>query len=112
MELVAAFLGRFKEQLDEVDTNVALDMAVQSFGSFLRHHVSSSVTPQEPQRLRVDAFQLMMSSSRQQSIKLPRKKDPPRNQKDKLFNAIVDLLDEQKLSLNSPLLKQSHQDRT
>ena len=75
-----------------------LDMAVQSFGGFLRYHVSSSATPQEPQHLRVDAFQLMMSSSRQQSLKLPRKKEPPRNQKDKLFNGIVDLLDEQKLS--------------
>ena len=32
LELVAAFLERSKEQLDEVDTCVPLDMAVQSFG--------------------------------------------------------------------------------
>ena len=93
LQLVAAFLGRSKELLDEVDTCVALDMAVQSFGGFLRYYVGRSATPQEPQCLRVDAFQLMMVSSRQQSIRLPRKKDPPQNQKDKLFNAIVDLLE-------------------
>ena len=51
LELVAAFLGRSKEQLDEVDTSVPLDMAVQSFGGFLQYHVSSSATPQEPQHL-------------------------------------------------------------
>ena len=98
VELVGAFLGRSKEQLDEVDISVPLDMAVQYFGGFLRYHVSSCGTPQEPQRSRVDAFQLMMSSVRQQSVRLPRKKEPPRNQKDKLFNAVVDLLEEQKLS--------------
>ena len=98
VELVGAFLGRSKEQLDEVDISVPLDMAIQSFGGFLRYHVSSCGTPQEPQRSRVDAFQLMMSSVRQQSVRLPRKKEPPRNQKDKLFNAVVDLLEEQKLS--------------
>ena len=45
LELVAAFLGRSKKQLDKVDTSVPLDMAVQSFGGFLRYHVSSSTTP-------------------------------------------------------------------
>ena len=41
-----------------------LDMAVQSFGGFLRYHVSSCETPQEPQQSRVDAFQIMMSNVR------------------------------------------------
>ena len=49
LELVGAFLGRSKEQLDAVDTSVPLDMAVQSFGGFLRCHVSSCGKPQEPQ---------------------------------------------------------------
>ena len=38
--LVGAFLGRFKEQLDAVDTSVPLDMAIQSLGGFLRYHVT------------------------------------------------------------------------
>ena len=42
-----------------------------------------------------------MSSVGQQSVTLPRKKEPPRNQKEKLFNSVVDLLEEQKL-LYSP----------
>ena len=77
LELVGAFLGRSKEQLDAVDTSVPLDMAVQSFGGFLRYHLSSCEKPQEPQQSRVDAFQIMMSNVRQQSFRLPRKKEPP-----------------------------------
>ena len=46
----------------------------------------------------MDAFQVMMSSMGQQLVTLPRKKEPPRNQKDKPFNSVVDLLEEQKLS--------------
>ena len=41
LELVGAFLGRSKEQLDAVDTSVPLDMVVQSFGGFLRYHVKN-----------------------------------------------------------------------
>ena len=74
LELVGAFLRRSKEQLDSVDTSVPLDMAIQSFGGFLRYHVSSCKKPQEPQQSRVDAFQIMMSNVRQQSFRLPRKK--------------------------------------
>ena len=87
LELVGTFLGRSKEQFDAVDTSVPLDMAIQSFGGFLRYHVSSCGKPQEQQQSRVDAFQVMMSSVRQQSVTLHRKKEPqsPRNQKDKLF---------------------------
>ena len=82
---LACFL---EEQLDAVDTSVPLDMAIKSFGGFLRYHVSSCGKPQE-QQSHVDAFQVMMSSVRQQSVTLPRKKEPPRNQKDKLFVSVV-----------------------
>ena len=96
MELiVATFLERYKEQLEEVALQLLdvalqlldvalqlLDVALQSFGGFQQYHISSSATPQEPQRLGVDVFQLMMSSSRQQSVRLSRK-EPAQNQKDK-----------------------------
>ena len=45
VELVGAFLGRSKERMDAVDISVPLGMAVQSFGGFLRYHVSSCGTP-------------------------------------------------------------------
>ena len=74
LKLVAAFLGRPNEPLDKVDTFVPLDMDIQSFGGFLQNHLSSW------QRLRLNAFQLNTSSSRQQSLWLPRKKEPsPKN---------------------------------
>ncbi len=98
LELSGVFLGKSKEHLDAVDLSVPLDMAVQSFGGFLRYHVSCCPEPQEPQRSCIDAFQLMMSSSRQQSARLLKKKEPPRNRKDELFNSIVNLLEEHKLS--------------
>lgn len=73
--------------------SVPLDMAVQSFGGFLQYHVCSCTEPQEPQHSGIDAFQFMMSSCRQQTLGRPWKKP-----KDTLFNAIVDLLEEQRLS--------------
>ena len=92
LKLVGVFLGRSKEQLDAVDTSVPLDMTVLSFGGFLQYQVSSCRKSQEPQQSRVNAFQVMMSSIRQQSVTLPRKEPP--NQKDKLFNSVVDLLED------------------
>ena len=47
LELVGAFLGRSKEQLDAVDTSVPLDMAVQSFGGFLRFSAASPQSIEE-----------------------------------------------------------------
>ena len=94
LELVGAFLGRSKEHLDAVDGSVPLDIAIQSFGGFLRYHVRVGIEPQVAQCSSIDAFQLMMCSSRQQVLMHPRKKEPLRNQKDKLFNAIVDLMEE------------------
>ena len=54
----------------------------------------------------MDDFQLMMYSCRQQTVELSRKKEPPRNQKDKLFNAVVNVLEGQKL-LYSPAKAES-----
>ena len=120
LELVGAFLGRSKEQLDAVDTSVPLDMVVQSAGGFLRYMVSSCENPQEPQQSRVDAFQIMMSNMRQQSFRLPRKKEPPQNQRTScsmLFNAVqccsmLLSICWKSRSYHIPLPKQSHLDRT
>ena len=71
LELSGAFLGKSKDSLDAVELSVPLDMAVQSFGCFLRYHVNSFRGASSDA---VDAFKLMMFSQRQQIHKLPRKK--------------------------------------
>ena len=40
-ELVGIFLRGLEEQLYAVDSSVSLDIAIQSFGSFLRYNVHS-----------------------------------------------------------------------
>ena len=62
---------------------------------FLCYHVNSS---RRASSHAVDAFKLMMLSQRQQIRKLPRKKkESPRNQKDKLFNDLIHLLEAKQL---------------
>ena len=60
----------------------------------MRYHVNSSGGASSRT---VDAFKLMVFSQRQQIRKLPRKKEPPRNQKDKRFNDLIDLLEAKQL---------------
>ena len=63
-------LGKSKDSIDVVELSVPLDMAVQSFGCFMRYHVNSS---RGASFHAVDAFKLMMFSQRQQLRKLPRR---------------------------------------
>ena len=109
LEQLGGFLGRSKEQLDAMDGSVPLDMAVQSFRGFLQYHVCSCADPQEPKHSGIVTFQLVMSSCRQQMLGYPRKKEPPQNQKDKLLNATVDLLEEQKPSYSPAEAESSRQ---
>ena len=93
-ELSGVFLGKSKDSLDAVELSVPLDMAVQSFGCSLHYHVNSS---RGASSHGVDAFELTMFSQTQQLRKFPRKKEPPQNQKDKLFNDLIDLLEVKQL---------------
>ena len=61
LKLSCAFIRKAKVYLDAADLALALDVAVQTFGCFLRYNVNEK--PPAPRPL-VDAFQLMMSSQR------------------------------------------------
>ena len=111
LELVGAFLGRSKEQLDAVDTSVLL----HGYGrtvvwGFLRYHVSSCEKPREPQQSRVDAFQIMMSNVRQQSFRLLGRRSLLETKRTSC--SMLLLICWKTRSYPIPLPKQSHLDRT
>ena len=93
MNLDKAFLGRSKDHLDEIDLQIMLDVPVTSFGAYVRYSTSQQSGPVE-ECMRVDAFQVMMSSQRQLCLqKLPQNKTEY-NSKDRLYNSILDSLQE------------------
>ena len=63
-ELDFASLGKSKELLDRIELTLPLDMAIQTFGPFLRYYLKSINNSQIPVR---NAFAIMMSSQRQLS---------------------------------------------
>ena len=74
MKLDKAFLGRSKDNLDEIDFQIALDVAVSTFGAYVRY-ITSERSERVEEGTAVDAFQVMMSSQRQLCLrKLPQKK--------------------------------------
>ena len=93
MNLDKAFLGRSKDHLDEIDLQIVLDVAVCSFGAYVRYSTSQQ-SGQVEECMRVNAFHVMMSSQRQLCLrKLPQKKTEY-NSKDRLYNSILDFLQE------------------
>ena len=94
--LQEAFLGRSKDNVDQIDM---LSLAVTSFGGYLRYVTSQRDTPVE--KPTTNAFEVMMASQRQLCLrKLPEKKKEC-NSKDRLYNAIVDLLQEKDVAFSS-----------
>ena len=86
-----AFLGRSKDNLDQIDMGILLCLAVTSFGGYLRYVTSQRETPAEKSSR--TAFEVMMASQRQLCLrKLPAKKKEC-NSKDRLYN-LVELLQE------------------
>ena len=95
VKLDCAYLGRSKESLDQIELSIQLDLAVAMFGGFLRYVVSQEQpAPREPT---VNAFEVMMSSQRQLCLRRLPEKKMEHNSKDRLYNAILDLLQEKML---------------
>ena len=60
IELISAYLGRSKESLDEIELSIQLDLAVATYGGYLRYVISQL----EPKQA-VNAFTMLMASQRQ-----------------------------------------------
>ena len=94
-----AFLGRSKDNLDQIDMGILLSLAVTSLGGYLRYVTSQRETPAEKPPM--NAFEVMMVSQRQLYLwKLPEKKKEW-NSKDRLYNSLVELLQEKDVAFTS-----------
>ena len=63
IELISAYLGRSKESLDEVELSIRLDLAVATYGGYLRYVISQPERNELKQA--VNAFAMLMASQRQ-----------------------------------------------
>ena len=92
--LAQAFLGPAKDGLVAVDSHLPADDVCKQFGSYVRlnceEEAGAEAVPVQ------NAFQIMMANQRSLSRRsqLPARIDRPRNNKDKLFNDLVDLFEE------------------
>ena len=68
MKLDKVFLGRSKDHLDDLDFPIPLDVAVGTFGAYVRY-ITLQQSEKVEEHTRVNAFQMMMSSQRQLSPK-------------------------------------------
>ena len=94
-----AFLGRSKDNLNQIDMGILLSLAVTLFGGYLRYVTSQRETSVEKPTANV--FEVMMASQRQLCLqKLPEKKKEY-NSKDRLYNSIVHLLQEKDVAFSS-----------
>lgn len=107
LELESAYIGKNKTSLDRIEVSLELETAASIFGPFIKYHVIVPDTP--PQPARVNAFSLMMSSS--QSFSQPGL--PPslteHNKKDKLYNDVLKVLEENNVSFPGSEIKSSGQ---
>ena len=100
-KLDKAFLGHRKSDLDEIDMEILLEVAVATFGGYVRYITSRPMHQSEKEGMEVNVFQVMMSSQRQLCLrKLPQKKKEY-NSKDRLYNSILDFLEERELAFSS-----------
>ena len=63
IELISVYLGRSKENLDEVELSIRLDLAVATYGGYLRYVISQPERNELKQA--VNAFAMLMASQRQ-----------------------------------------------
>ena len=94
MELQSAFLGKSKDSLDKIELSLHLDSAIPLFGHFLRYDTCDRV-PQMPPAC--NAFTVLMSSQRQLSLSGLPALVTVRTKKDKMYNDVVEMLNEENL---------------
>ena len=62
-KLDKAFLGHRKSDLDEVDMEILLKVAVATFGGYVRYITSRPMHKSEKEGMEVNVFQVMMSEA-------------------------------------------------
>ena len=63
IELISAYLSRSKESLDEIELSIRLNLAVATYGGYLRYVISQPERKEQKQA--VNAFAKLMASQRQ-----------------------------------------------
>jgi len=94
LELEFAMLGKSKESLDRIELSLSLEPAIQLFGPFLRYQMQS--ISHGPSQVR-NAFTILMHNQRLLSQPRVPEMLQVRNQKDKLYNDIIQMLNDEKL---------------
>lgn len=92
-ELKKVYVGKQKDCVDEADITMCVSQVISMFGPFIKFHVESGgcSLPQQPAR---NAFEVLREGQRQLEMKkLPSRIEVPKNKKQKLRNAIIDMLD-------------------
>ena len=95
--LVRAFVGTAKDSLVAVDVNLPVSDVCRQFGSYVRLNCEKQGEGESSSCVaRKNAFEIMMMSQKSLARKseLPSRIDRPRNNKDKMFNDLVDLFEE------------------
>ena len=93
-ELKKVYVGKQKDCVDEADITMCVSQVVSMFGPFIKFHVESrsSSLPQQPAR---NVFEVLREGQRQLEMKkLPSCIEHPKNKKQKLRNAIIDMLNQ------------------
>ena len=94
-----------KQSMDEADANLNLVQVTTLFGSYIKYVVktqnavyAASIPSTAP--LSINAFEIMIDSQKTLVMQtLPSRIDNVKNRKDKLRNDVIDLLDQNNLSL-------------
>ena len=93
-ELKKVYVGKQKDCVDEADITMCVSQVISMFGPFIKFHVESGgcSLPQQPAR---NAFEVLREGQRQLEMKkLPSHIEVPKNNKQKLRNGIIDMLDQ------------------
>jgi len=86
-------LGKFKESLDRIEPSSSLEPVIQLFGPFLRYQIQSISHRPPPIK---NVFPVLMHIQRLLSQPHVPEMLQIRNQKDKLYNDIIQMLNDEK----------------
>ena len=91
-----------KQSMDEADANLNLVQVTTLFGSYIKYVVKTqnavyAVSIPSTAPLSINAFEIMIDS--QKTLVMPSRIDNIKNRKAKLRNDVIDLLDQNNLSL-------------
>ena len=98
LHLESAFLGQSKSSLDQIELSICLSTAILHYGGFLKYHVSEVLNGPLPAR---NAFTILMHSQYLLSQPSLPSQVQEQNNKDKMYNAVLNLLESRNLKFSS-----------